>query len=97
MGSANIRLATDRSTGHGCFPPTLPAAASMNVFCNGLAEVRVGDRYIPHMCPGMGVHTGTALMGAVRTFTNKRLVHTVGGAIDCGDFASNGSPNVFSG
>jgi uncharacterized Zn-binding protein involved in type VI secretion len=97
MGAPNIRLSTDQTTGHGCWPPTLPAAASINVFCNGKAEVRVGDAYIMHLCPGKGAHIGTALTGAAKTYTNKRLVHTAGGAIDCGDFASNGSPNVFSG
>jgi uncharacterized Zn-binding protein involved in type VI secretion len=69
----------------------------MNVFCNGLAEVRVGDAYMVHLCPGKGAHQGKALTGATKTFTNGKLVHTVGGAIDCGDFAQNGSPNVFSG
>lgn len=97
MGKPNIRLSTDRSTGHACWPPTIPAAASMNVFCNGKAEVRVGDKYIVHMCPGKGAHVGTALTGAAKTYTNKRLTHTAGGAIDCGDVASSGSPNVFSG
>lgn len=97
MGLPNIRLNTDQSTGHDCWPPSLPVAASINVFCNGLAEVRVGDAYMTHCCPAKGCHQGTALTGAVKTYTNKRLVHTSGGAIDCGDYASNGSPNVFSG
>lgn len=97
MGQPNIRLTVDQTTGHGCWPPTLPVAASMNVFCNGKAEVRVGDAYMVHLCPGKGAHQGKALTGAVKTYTNKRLVHTAGGAIDCGDIASNGSPNVFSG
>jgi uncharacterized Zn-binding protein involved in type VI secretion len=97
MGQPNIRLSVDQTTGHGCWPPTLPVVASMNVFCNGKAEVRVGDSYMTHCCPSKGCHSGKALTGAVKTFTNKRLVHTAGGSIDCGDFASNGSPNVFSG
>ncbi|AFH14761.1 PAAR motif of membran proteins [Pseudomonas phage Lu11] len=97
MGMPNIRLKIDKSTGHGCFPPSLPVAASMNVFCNGIPEVRVGDAYMTHCCPSKGCHQGTALTGATKTFTNGRLVHTAGGAIDCGDVASNGSPNVFSG
>lgn len=100
MGQANIRLATDQSTGHGCWPPTVPASASINVFVNGKAEVRVGDTYVSHCCPKKGCHVGTALTGATRTYTNKRITHTKGGQISCGNgshLAANGSPNVFSG
>ena len=97
MGRPNVRLNTDQTTGHGCWPPTLPVAASMNVFCNKLAEVRVGDAYMTHCCPSKGCHQGTALTGAIKTYTNKRLVHTAASSIDCGDVSSNGSPNVFSG
>lgn len=97
MSAPNIRLSLDQSTGHGCWPPSIPAVASINVFCNKRGEVRVGDSYMTHCCPSKGCHAGKAATGAVRTFTNGRLVHTAGGAIDCGDFASNGSPNVFSG
>lgn len=97
MGQPNIRLSIDQSTGHGCWPPTRPAAASLNVFTNGRAEVRVGDAYIAHCCPKKGCHVGTALSGAKTTFTNGRLVHTTGGKISCGDMAGKGSPDVFSG
>lgn len=97
MGRPNVRLNTDQTTGHGCWPPTLPIQASMNVFCNGKAEVRVGDAYMVHCCPGKGCHQGKAASGATKTYTNGKLVHTMGGAIDCGDFSQIGSPNVFSG
>ena len=95
---ANIRLNVDLSTGHNCWPPTLPVTASMNVFCNGRAEVRVGDKYMTHLC-GYVIkpHQGTALVGAAKTFTNGRNTMVQGGQIDCGDRAANGSPNVFSG
>lgn len=97
MGRPNIRLMTDLSNGHGCFPPFLPAQASINVFVNGLAEVRSGDSYMVHCCPGMGCHKGMALPGSSTVFVNGRLAHTKGAGIECGDTAGNGSLNVFTG
>lgn len=94
---ANIRLSTDKSTGHGCWPPTLPAMASTNVYVNGRREVRKGDAYVAHCCPSKGCHVGTAGANITKTYANGRLVHTVGAPITCGDTASGGSPNTFSG
>lgn len=97
MGRPNIRLMTDFSTGHGCFPSTLPAQASVDVFVNQIAEVRTGDKYMAHCCPNKGCHQGAALPGSATVFVNGRLAHTKGAGIDCGDMASNGSMNVFTG
>lgn len=94
--AANIRLNTDLSTGHDCWPPTVPAMASVNVYCNGRREVRMGDAYKTHCCPSKGCHAGVAGAITSRTFANGRLVHTKGAPINCSDYANNGSPNTFS-
>ncbi len=97
MGRAIIRLQTDASTGHGCFPPMLPVTASANVFSNGIAEVRDTDMYGPHCCPNVGCHPGNALPGSGTVFVNGLATHTQGAGISCGDTAAGGSPNVFAG
>lgn len=97
MGRPNIRLSIDASTGHGCWPPTKPAQASTNVFVNGRGEVRTGDAYIAHCCPKKGCHVGKAMPGSSSVYVNGRLAHTQGAPISCGDKASNGSPDTFTG
>ena len=44
-----VRLG-DRTTGHGCWPPTQLARASSNVIINGVGAVRLGDNIVPHCC-----------------------------------------------
>ena len=95
--TANIRLRKDLSTGHGCWPPTVPKVASPNVYINGIAEVRMGDAYVPHCCPKKGCHSGKALARTIVTNTNSRKTHTNAAPISCKDRASHGSPDVFSG
>lgn len=97
MSRPNIRLGLDKSKGHGCWPSTFPATASTDVYVNGRAEVRTGDKYVPHCCPGKGCHQGTALAGSSTVYVNGRLAHTKQAPISCGDTANNGSLDTFTG
>lgn len=80
--------------GH-CFSPRPPSGASPNVFCNGIATVRITDPYPTHCC-GPSCHAGAASQGSPNVFVNGLAVHRIGDAISCGDAAGAGSPNVFA-
>lgn len=43
-----IRKGVDNCTGHECFPPRPAIEGSPNVFVNGIAAVRLADRYAVH-------------------------------------------------
>jgi len=93
-GKQNIRLGVDASRGHGCFSPTVPATASMTVFTDQIAEVRVSDKYVPHCCKGC--HTPSVTVGARITYTDQLPTHRSGDPLSCGDTSSNGSISTFS-
>ena len=94
-GQCNIRLGVDASRGHGCFSPTVPATASMTVFTDQIAEVRVSDKYVPHCCKGC--HRPVVTMGARITYTDQLATHRSGDSLSCGDTASHGSISTYSG
>lgn len=96
-GQNNIRLGVDASTGHGCFPSTIPATAAITVFTDQIAEVRVSDKYVPHCCPNMGCHAPVVTMGARITFTEQLATHRSSDSLSCGDRASSGSISTYSG
>ena len=91
-----IRVGTDKSKGHGCFPPTQPVSSSTNVKANGIKVVRMGDRYSPHRC-GKVVHGSRIAQSSSSVKVNGRSVHRMGDGISCGDSAGRGSPNVRAG
>lgn len=94
MGNAVIRKAVDKSTGHGCFPPTVAIMGSPNVFANKSAVVRKGDPYRLHCCKSC--HSGNAT-GSSTVFANGKGVTRRGDKITCGDTSSAGSSNVRAG
>lgn len=96
-GQCNIRLGVDASTGHGCFPSTIPASASITVFTDQIAEVRVSDKYVPHCCPSAGCHAPAVVRGARITYTDQLATHRSSDVLSCGDRASNGSITTYSG
>ena len=96
-GQRNIRLGVDASTGHGCFPSTIPASASMTVHTDQIAEVRVSDRYVPHCCPNKGCHVPMVTVGARITYTDQLATHRAGDPLGCGDTSSGGSMTTYSG
>lgn len=88
-----IRKDVDVSTGH-CFTPRPCITGSPNVFVNSIPATRAGDYYPTHCC-GSKCHDGFATSTS-NVFVNNKPIHRSGDAITCGDFAFNGSPNVFA-
>ena len=101
-----IREIIDLSTGHipptggpSCWQPVPPKAVfNTTVKVNGALVIVEGDPYnliVPeHNCgsnkhpPGVAIGTGTVFIGG------RRIIGS-GDPISCGDFAGNGSQNVF--
>lgn len=96
-GQRNIRLGVDASTGHDCFPPTVPMSGSITVFTDQIAECRVSDKYVPHCCPTKGCHSPLVTVGARITFTDQLATHRSGDPLACGDRSSGGSISTYSG
>lgn len=94
MGRPAARI-TDKCTGHGSFPPRLPAQGSPNVFINNKQAVRKDDLWQPH-CSG-SCHTGKSKKGSGTVFINGKDAMRIGDPIDCGSFIAQGSNNVFIG
>lgn len=86
----------DSTSGHGCWPPTVPASYSPNVFVNGKAVVRSGDSIVEHCCTQdpYPCHTGV-YTGSHTVKVNGRDKQVAGDPISCGDTASGCSSNVF--
>jgi len=95
---AAIRKSFDASTGHGCFPSRPPDQGSSDVFVNSISVVTIGHHYPSHPdCPPLPPHDGGASGGSGTVFVNGQGIHRHGDEISCGDYASNGSSNVFVG
>ncbi|MCD8139331.1 MAG: PAAR domain-containing protein [Planctomycetaceae bacterium] len=87
----------DSTAGHGCWPPTSPAAFSDNVLVNGRGAVRQGDAIIPHTCPSIPETHSGAYAGDASVLVNGRPVQVVGNPVTCGDRAAGGSNDVVVG
>lgn len=102
MGKPVTRVG-DKTTGHGPYKPRAAVEGSPNVFVNGIAVNRVGDKWAPHGSspayngdphPGEGSHTTSAGSGTV--FANGKAVARIGDPVE-GDTIAAGSSNVFAG
>lgn len=87
---------TDMTTGHACFPPTIIAMGSPNVFINGLPAARVTDMIVPHVC-GPTAHAAPIALGSTTCFINGLPAARIGDMIACTDFIALGSMNVIIG
>jgi uncharacterized Zn-binding protein involved in type VI secretion len=95
-GKKAIRLG-DISAGHYPWPPRDNDQASTNVFVNGLGWHRLGDHWLIHCAPPPVCHDGVLSLGSNTVFINNKQAGRIGDPISCGDFANEGSPNVFCG
>ena len=83
-----IHRETDVTTGHDCWPPTIPATWSNNVFVNSLGAVRFGDPIVPHTCPPIPeTHSNIYVGPNNNVYVNSRLVQYCGAPVACGDHA----------
>lgn len=87
----------DKTTGHDCWPPTVPQSWSGDVIINGKGSVRMGDGIVPHTCPDKGTHGGSYIGQGRRVLVNGREAQVIGDPISCGDKAAQGSGNVIIG
>ena len=87
----------DLDTGHDVCPPTALVTASPNVFINGKAAGRVGDRYAAHGCVAHPSHSGVIAVGSASVFINGKAAGRIGDPVSCGGAVAEGSNNVFIG
>jgi uncharacterized Zn-binding protein involved in type VI secretion len=90
----------DKSTGHGCFPPTaLVKTPVLKTYFNGILASVVNSecQHAPHSC-GITTHAGSTRSpsnGASKTFIEGELAARIGDSITCGDVIAQGSFNSF--
>ncbi len=96
-GRGAIRLGIDMSTGHGCFAPVVPVTASINVFVDQIAAVRVTDSYAIHCCPKKGCHPPMVVRGSRTTYYNMLARHKQGDPLSCGDKSNMCSISTYTG
>lgn len=75
------------------------AEGSSDVFCNGIAVSRQGDKNTPHLLPGSPcpAHTAAITTGSSTVFVNNKGLGRIGDAISGCTAVAQGSTNVFSG
>lgn len=94
MGLPIVRT-TDKTVGHGCFPPQKVLQGSGDVFVEGMPGHRSGDKVQPHGCHGS--HQTKGGRGSSTVFINGKAVQRVTDKADCGSVYISGSSTVFSG
>ena len=89
----------DKSLSHATYPPSVPAQGSQTVFINGFPAVRQGDPYTPHINSVLphDTHNPTVAQGSQTVFIEGLPACRAGDPLSCGDFAANGSQDVFIG
>lgn len=75
------------------------AQGSPDVFVNGIAVSRQGDRNTPHLLPGSPcpAHTAPITIGSTTVFINGKGCGRIGDAVTACTQVAQGSPNVFAG
>lgn len=92
-----VHRETDLTTGHDCWLPEVPASWSPDVTANGLGVVRQTDARVPHTCPSIPETHGASYIDTRGVTANGLPIQVIGSPLDCGDFAAEGSPDVFMG
>ncbi len=86
-----IHRKTDVTTGHGCYPPTIPASFSPDTFGTDILNiVRYGDTIVSHCCGTC--HAGTYVGQKCEVYVNGRYAQLKGDPVDCGDFIDTHDP-----
>lgn len=95
MGVKSIRTPIDKSCGH-CFPPVIPVTGSSDVYVDQFMCTRLTDRYVLHCC-GLSCHLPIASQGSSTVYVDGLADHCASHRLSCGDFACNGSSDVYNG
>ena len=81
MSKAVVRVG-DVCSSHSPYPPRKSISGSNDVFVNGKAVVRVGDKWDKHTHPSTGeTHDGVSITGSSTVFVNGKAVVRVGDVI----------------
>jgi uncharacterized Zn-binding protein involved in type VI secretion len=86
----------DICTGHDCHPSRPNVQGSGNVFVNGLATHRTGDKWDVHCC-GPSCHDSVTANGSGTVYVNGKQIARIGDPVACGSVIAQGSGNVFAG
>lgn len=75
------------------------AEGSPDVFVNGIAWSRQGDKNTPHLVPPIPcpTHQAPITRGSTTVFANGKGVGRIGDALTACTLVAAGSPNVFAG
>jgi uncharacterized Zn-binding protein involved in type VI secretion len=94
---AQCRLG-DKSTGHGCFPPTaVNGGCASKTTIEGPAAAVVGSTHPPHSC-GNTTHSGRSISsGSGKTTIEGSPAARIGDSINCGDAMGQGASKTFFG
>jgi uncharacterized Zn-binding protein involved in type VI secretion len=91
------RKDVDECTGHDDCPPRKAVEGSPDVFIDGHAVVRVGDRWESHGCPAHPPHVGKVVQGSDEVSVNGIPVARIGDPLDCGSKVRTGSEALYAG
>jgi len=91
------RKDVDECTGHDACPPRKAVEGSPDVFLEGHAVVRLGDRWASHGCPAHTPHEGKVLQASAEVTVNGLPVVRVGDPLDCGGNVKTGSEALYAG
>lgn len=93
----SVRLGVDASSGHGCFAPVVPVTASIDIYVDQIAAVRVSDSYAVHCCPKKGCHAPMVVRGSRTVYDNMLQTNKMGDPLSCGDNSLGCSISTYAG
>lgn len=89
---------TDKSTGHGCFPPTpVNGAVAGKTKIEGEFAAMVDSTHPDHSC-GTTTHSARKISdGSSKSFIEGKKAARIGDPINCGDAMGQGASKTFFG
>lgn len=91
------RKDVDECTGHDGCPSRKAVEGSPDVFLDGHAVVRLGDRWASHGCPVHAPHEGRVNQASEDVLVNGLPVVRVGDPLDCGGAVKTGAEALYAG
>jgi uncharacterized Zn-binding protein involved in type VI secretion len=91
------RKDVDVCTGHDACPSRKAVEGSPDVFLEGHAVVRLGDKWEAHGCPAHPKHEGRVVQASSEVTVNGLPVVRIGDPLDCGGEVKTGSSDLYAG
>jgi uncharacterized Zn-binding protein involved in type VI secretion len=97
--SGSDRVLSRTGVGHNCANPVevVTGEGSPNVFINGIAVVRQGDKVGPHNASGCGPDESALSTFSATVFVNGKGMGRIGDEYTSDNTIISGSTNVFAG